>query len=288
MRHHYRFFSCGFAPLASLALAGSAAAGNWTGLGSDSNWTTPGNWVGTVAPASPESLEFAGTTRLSNTNDFAANTRFNGITFLSGAGGFTLSGSTIDLGGNITNKSASAQTLALGLRLLQDTTFNVGAQAITLNAVVSDDGTSRELVKTGSGALNLRRANTYTGETALRQGTLSLDFNGTGAPTSQMIASGNALRVGAGGHNMGLPLTGKDNAASVQTFGSTTFERGRLSMPVVRTGTGSMTVNLGTLSRGAGLAGEWASRPPGPSRWIPERRCRAGSSVVGLSQAPTG
>src|SRR4051794_25943020 len=49
----------------------------WTGLGADANWATPGNWAGGVAPQADDNLVFAaGAAGKSNTNDFAAGTRF--------------------------------------------------------------------------------------------------------------------------------------------------------------------------------------------------------------------
>ncbi len=117
-------------------------AATWTGGGGDNNWTTAGNWGG-AAPISPEALIFAGTTRLAPTNDFAALTQFNGITFDATAGAFTLGGNSITLGGatatpivinGVDNNSANLQTINLGLTLATGVhTFAGGAGGVALN-----------------------------------------------------------------------------------------------------------------------------------------------------------
>src|SRR5262245_8406929 len=84
----------------------------WTGLGSDTNWSTPTQWVdqgGTtslLAPATGDDLYFlntvstiSGTVTVTNklTNDnIAAGTSFDSITF--GGSGFVLTGNAITLG----------------------------------------------------------------------------------------------------------------------------------------------------------------------------------------------
>src|SRR5207253_1740491 len=62
-------------------------------------------------------LQFDGIANTSTNNDFAANTQFNGISFLAGANSFTLAGNAVLLGGNITDNSPNAQTIALPLVL---------------------------------------------------------------------------------------------------------------------------------------------------------------------------
>src|SRR3954463_15114974 len=63
----------------------------WSGQSTvDSNWTTGANWVGGVAPQQDDSLVFPlGAARQSNTDDFAAGTRFRSITI---SDGYTLGG----------------------------------------------------------------------------------------------------------------------------------------------------------------------------------------------------
>jgi len=83
----------------------------------DSKWQSDTNWSGDTEPTANSSLRFAGTTRLINTNDFAAGTQFAGLTFNAGAGAFTLSGNKVNLLGNVVNNSANTQTIGLPLAL---------------------------------------------------------------------------------------------------------------------------------------------------------------------------
>jgi hypothetical protein len=73
----------------------------WDGGGSGNNWATANNWNPNTAPIANDSLVFAGTTRLTPNNNFAAGTAFSNITFNSGAGAFTLVGNALDLNGSI-------------------------------------------------------------------------------------------------------------------------------------------------------------------------------------------
>ena len=77
----------------------SAAVKTWNGAsGTTSNWNDGGNWVGGVAPSAGDDLHFAGSTRTSPVQNFAATTSFASITFDSGAATFTLTaGNSITL-----------------------------------------------------------------------------------------------------------------------------------------------------------------------------------------------
>src|SRR5262245_31161298 len=79
------------------SLSADAATRVWNGGGgADTNWTTAANWGGT-APVAGDVLQFAGTTSLTTTNNFAANTSFASITFNAGAGAFVLNGNAVSL-----------------------------------------------------------------------------------------------------------------------------------------------------------------------------------------------
>jgi hypothetical protein len=84
-----------------LALVGtvSSFAATWTGGGSDSYWSTGGNWGGTApTPGVTTALVFDGLTRTVNTNDFPAGSEFLSIAFGADADDFTLNGAQIKLG----------------------------------------------------------------------------------------------------------------------------------------------------------------------------------------------
>ena len=145
------------AALAVFTLALSPAHGQtatWNGAGSDNNWSTGANWGGT-APVANNNLTFAGTTRLSSTNDIAADTTFGNITFNSGAGAFTLSGNRITLSSSnktIQNSSTNTQTIALGMILSNGVTIRANSGAIVLSGNLSGAGA---IFKSSSGAFDL-------------------------------------------------------------------------------------------------------------------------------------
>src|SRR4051812_29413293 len=100
------------AVLQIVLVAQSHASDTWTGGGTPvSSWSAAANWGGT-APVAGDDLFFDGSTQLTTLNDFAATTAFGNITFATTAGGFTNSGNSITLNGNITNNSTTGQTNA--------------------------------------------------------------------------------------------------------------------------------------------------------------------------------
>ena len=168
----------------------------WNGGGTNNNWTTSSNWNAAVAAG--DSLFFAGTTRLSPSNDFPAGTVFSNLTFDSGGGAFALLGNAIPLTGSITNNQAIS-TVRIGLDLLP--TAN-GFIHVVSNGVLSATGVVSSafgFIKTGPGVLNVRGTNTFTGAVVVAEGTLQVDNNFalgvTNAPTT--VNSGASLNLAA-------------------------------------------------------------------------------------------
>ncbi|MFA6175470.1 MAG: autotransporter-associated beta strand repeat-containing protein [Phycisphaerae bacterium] len=184
--------------------AAHAATVTWNGGGGDNLWTNLDNWGGT-APVASDPLVFDGTTRLTPSNNFAANTQFNGITFAAGAGAFTLSGNAINLGGNIVDNAATNQFAStLPLTLLQNTDIAVNFSSATSLTFGAISGTGFALTKSGSGILILASTGSYTGGTTVNAGTLrstpdsTNNVFGSGAIS---IASGATLQFRATGTN---------------------------------------------------------------------------------------
>jgi fructan beta-fructosidase len=167
--------------------ARSQAASIWTGLGSNNNWGTSGNW--NSAPVFPAALTFAGSTRLTNNNNLNAIT-VNSIAFDAAAGTFVLNGNSITLDGNIGfngNPTAPVtQTVNLNMvwnpaALDVDTPINgnlVFGGAMTSSADYS-------LNKTGAGTLTLSGPNSIAGMgvnggTNIITGNTTINGNGDG------------------------------------------------------------------------------------------------------------
>jgi autotransporter-associated beta strand protein len=163
----------------------------WNGGGADNNWTTANNWGGT-APVPNLILNFGGTARTTNNNDFAAATQFNGMQFLSGAGPFTLNGNSINLNGNVVNNSTNLQTINTPLVLLQSVALDAATGDLTVGGAISG---ASGLFITGPGTVTLSAANSYTGFTNVAAGTLTIGSASSNASTSLIVAASATLNV---------------------------------------------------------------------------------------------
>ena len=192
--------------LVSAATVVCAADRTWNGGGSDANWGTAANWGGT-APSTNDVLYFGGAAKLVNTNDLPADTPFAGVTFNSGAGAFTLSGSGIALGGNVVNNDNDAQTLNLGLNLNAVRIFNASNGNLVANGELSGTG---GVTKSGYYALTLAASNSYEGLTTISTGTVVITHaNALGASSSGTTVNtsqGASLEL-RGGLTLAEPLT---------------------------------------------------------------------------------
>jgi autotransporter-associated beta strand protein len=177
----------------------------------DNTWGNGTNWVSGVSPASGDNVTFAGTTQL--TANMNTNYSLGSLTFSNNAGSFNITNSanTLTLTGNVTNNSASAQTLSVPVVLSTAETLNAAAGSLTLaqnvtnggnlltvtgggfnsavNGVISGGG---GLTMSGSGTLTLGGANGYTGPTTVNGGTVVVNGtinNGSGSTSSNIINS---------------------------------------------------------------------------------------------------
>ncbi len=187
----------GMVVLASIAQAGTVT---WDGGGGNDFWQTDSNWVGDTKPGANDILVFAGTIRTVTTNNFAADTLFDGIQFPNTVAGqgFSLGGNTIGLLGDITNSAAASNitdTIALDMRLFAGQRFfALGSNHnLTVSGSVSGDG---RLLKVGEGTLRLSASNSYSGGTHGYGGTAIGDNFSGSAPHeggTLIISDNNAL-----------------------------------------------------------------------------------------------
>src|SRR5262249_42410459 len=134
----------------------------------NSNWSTPANWVGDVAPVpGVDDLVFPSVAaRKTNTNDFV-NAAFLGISFT--GSNYVLGGNSVTLGGNLgAGPSTFSNFINLNLTLNANRTFQLGAgSALVISGVLGGPG---GFTKAGAGTLFLRGANTYAGLTQVNEG----------------------------------------------------------------------------------------------------------------------
>jgi len=152
-----------------LVVSSPIGNGSWTGGSlTDANWSDASNWGGVALPTGGN-LVFDGSTRLINTNNTAGGTIYSNLVFNSTAGAFVLKGNPITLSGNVTNNSASLETINLGLN------FGTAGTNLTLN------GGSGGLI-IGNGLTNNLGAPGYTTLTLAGTGTLTNLLNSVNSP----------------------------------------------------------------------------------------------------------
>ncbi|QGW82579.1 autotransporter-associated beta strand repeat-containing protein [Variovorax paradoxus] len=159
----------------------------------------------------------------------------------------TVNAGTLDLNGNdmtTATLAGSGGTVALGAANL---TLTAVSGAATYAGSITGAGGS--LTKTGASTLTLTGQSTYTGATTLAGGTLGLNFAGAGGPTSNIISGASAL--GMSGST--LTVTGAAGEANVQSFNGLNVTAGSNRIGTAPGAGGTVTVNLGGITRSGGL-----------------------------------
>jgi len=255
-----RFTSLGRVVLSLAALfcilqfSSYAATRTWTGGGGDDNWTTAANWGGT-APVAGDDLVFAGSTRLTPNNNFAAGTSFNTITFSVGSGAFVIGGNDFILTGGATALTASITTgtvtlnNAINFTTTAPTATVAGGGTLTLGGVLSG---SLGLSKAGTGQLILSggTANTYTGTTTVNAGRLHLNKTAAivAVPGNLTIAGGQVSFGPSGATNQIADAAAVTMNTSGSVFNGTGINAG--TQNVTET-IASLTVTGGCFNGGA-------------------------------------
>lgn len=128
--------------------------------------------------------------------------------------------------------------------------------SLVYGGIIAGNGGAGGLIKGGFGDLTLSGANSYTGPTAIKVGTINLDFAAGG--TANIINSASALQLGGENSDLGdqsfaaIVMDGADNENNTQTFSGTSLDIGT-SRIVANSGTnGSATLNLGALTHAPG------------------------------------
>ncbi|HUR96793.1 MAG TPA: VCBS repeat-containing protein [Pyrinomonadaceae bacterium] len=154
-----------------LSVCSSSAFGtlrSWDGGGADTNWQTPANWVGDVAPVANDDLLFpTAAAQFTANNNFPLFTTFGSITIEGGT--YTLSGNPLRLANGMT-VGAGTQTINIGISLTAAQTFAATSAASTVTILS---------VSTGSFPLTLDGAGTIG--IGLISGSGAITKNGTGA-----------------------------------------------------------------------------------------------------------
>jgi autotransporter-associated beta strand protein len=192
-----------------------AATRTWNG-GLNGNFSTAGNWVGSIVPVAGDDLVFpTGVSRLLVTNDFSPNRPFRSLSFL--GSNYFVRGITIQVTNGISSSNptgpndvdaavdvrasqawevlgATARLDCNGAIALNTNTLTVRANPgdVNFGGILSGTG---NIIKTNSGTLRMNAAgpNTYTGFTRLDAGGLELGNAGTAIVGDLIVGDGNGI-----------------------------------------------------------------------------------------------
>lgn len=146
----------------------------------------------------------------------------------------------------------------------------VGAAALTFNRVIEDgaEAGAGNLVIEHTGIVTLTAANTYTGTTTVRTGTLTLSGNGTLASGNYVLERNGMLRLDNSGTNLGdripdgaaislfqgrFAFMGRNGEDAAETVGAITLAGGHSQISSqAGTGAATATVTAASLARNAG------------------------------------
>ena len=245
---------------ANIALAQTSTWNLTTG----GSWNTGGNWTGGIPDGS------------SAIATFSQNFTGTPIVTLDRADGFTVNQITYEDTGTTGDVALSINTGTGGKIILAGTTPTINATNNLTIGTALDGATS--LTKTGTGTLTLSGANTYSGNTIVSAGSVTVSGDHSGATggwtinsgaASVSFAAGSTISVGAGNHvttangsgsagrslsvagtvttssTSNLTIRGR-NTFTINNGGSWTMEGGTLTIqPLNTTYSATLTVNTG-------------------------------------------
>jgi len=207
-----------------------SATSQWTGGGTDSNWSTAANWLGDAVPTNGSTLVFnSGAAQLTNVDDIAGLS----VAEIQVAGGYSISGDAITLTGSsgvgIDNQS-DANAFNNPITIGADLTFEQDAGQLTLGGAI--DG-PYGLTVAGAGTLTLSNTDSYTGATTVVAGTLLVDgaqsgsvvtvdsgavLGGIGGTVGDVTVSGGSISPGSAASGPGILNTGNVSFVSGASY----------------------------------------------------------------------
>ena len=280
---------------------GSATTNQWNGAASGSNWNTAANWTALAANTSAFIARFADGAAVptgANNVDLANNLTIQGIQLSSTSRQYTISsgngsGLTLDASprnttnlmtgaataatAQITDSSAGAgsHTIGVPLTLASDLAVAVNNAASTVTVSGNISGAGRSITKSGTGTLVLSGSNSYTGNTTVTGGTLSVaspnalpGWNTSGKVT---LGTGVGLTITSafGSSDLATLLTnvtfsgsnrlGIDTTSGNLTSSSPITDKGTGGFGLIKLGSGTLTLSAGNSYTGGTVIGTTSS-----------------------------
>lgn len=175
-----------------------AATSTWTGVGSNTNFSTAENWD--IAPALDGSDELVFPTSATGShspNNDLTNKSFVSVTFSGDTTGtnYVLSGNSFTLTGGITSNGSAVNKITAPIVFTGDQTITVGVWSdLNLSSIVSGGG---NLTKAGTGYLELEGVNIFTGNLTIGAGVVYVrDKSGLGTDAGgTIVEDGAALSI---------------------------------------------------------------------------------------------
>ncbi|MDH5265833.1 MAG: autotransporter-associated beta strand repeat-containing protein, partial [Betaproteobacteria bacterium] len=227
--------------LLGFTVPGIASGQTWSGAGGDSNWSTPGNWVGGVAPASGNATIVNFVTAASGfVSTVDAPFTLNRLNLL-GTAAYTLGGAAISFDGVAPQLTLGGPyALANDLSFLVTTLIDAQTSQVLTGQVAGPAG----LTKAGTGRLTLAGSPlTWGGSTTVSAGTLQIG-NGTTGPNffaSPIVVDGEIDFAGT--------VPGTNVANSLSGTGTVTVSGGTMTgSGPAWTHSGATNITGGTLS----------------------------------------
>jgi len=242
----------GLQGFASMLLAVNASTETWNGLGANANWDNNGNWASGLAPGYVgDSLVFAGSVDLKPVLDQAYT--LPSLTFSSGAGAFSITNTpgnvlTLAAGSSVVNSSTAVETLNVPVELAGQATLQSSGNLV-LNGPVGEVTTGAGVLTVQSGTTLLQNSNTYSGNTIINNGTLTLgpggDLGDTGPTGTGGNYSGNIVNSGTFNYSSGVPQTFSgviSGPGAININGGGTANGPIVSLNALNTYTGNVTI----------------------------------------------
>ncbi|UJB19606.1 MULTISPECIES: autotransporter-associated beta strand repeat-containing protein [Lysobacter] len=239
----------------ALALSGSMLLANALTATLGGSYTGADNVAaGVISGGGNLRSEGAGTWVLTGANTYTGSTVVDGGVLRAGTAAAFGASTIAQVNGGILDLNGFDRTFST----LSGTggTVNLGSATLTLDAPTGTTATyagsiagSGGLTKLGASTQTLTGASTYSGATTIGGGTLNLNFSPAGGAVNNIIASASTLSMMGGTLN----VTGAASEANTQTFNGLNIGASNNTVGATSGSGGSMTVNLGAITRTSGL-----------------------------------